>query len=69
VFPAENVSIGSYVLFGLNGSYELGKGVSATLAADNLLDKEYQEVYGFGSPGARVMLGLKIDTNLSISDD
>jgi vitamin B12 transporter len=69
VFPAENVSLGSYVLFGLNGSYELGKGVSATLAADNLLDKEYQEVYGFGSPGARVMLGLKIDTNLSISDD
>jgi len=65
IFPAEEVSLGSYVLFGINGSYELSKGVSATLAADNLLDKEYQEVYGFGAPGARIMVGMKIDTNLS----
>ncbi len=37
-----------------------GRGVLATLRVENLLDEEYEEVFGFAAPGRRVLLGGKV---------
>jgi vitamin B12 transporter len=63
-FPPEQVKLGSYVLFGVNGSYELQKGTALTLRVDNLFDREYEEVLGFGTPGTSFLIGFSIDTDL-----
>jgi vitamin B12 transporter len=40
--------------------YKLGGGIEAYLRAENLLDADYQEVFGYGTPGRSALLGLRI---------
>lgn len=40
-------------------------GLALTLRVDNLLDKEYQEIFNFDSPGQRFLVGGRIEAPLS----
>jgi vitamin B12 transporter len=60
----QNVKLGSYVIFGLNGVYDVTETAALTFRLENLFDKEYQEVSGFGAPGTSALVGLKLATDL-----
>jgi vitamin B12 transporter len=44
------VEAGDYLLFNLAFSYDLPRGVRLLARVDNLLDEDYQDVLGFGTP-------------------
>jgi len=49
----------SYSLVNLKGSYLLHKNLSLFVRIDNLLDRSYEEVAGYGTPGLSVFGGVK----------
>ena len=55
----QNVTLDAFTLIGLNAAYDVDDHFTLTLRGDNLLDEEYQEVFGFASPGRAVYAGLK----------
>ncbi|WP_162143774.1 TonB-dependent receptor plug domain-containing protein [Hellea balneolensis] len=55
----QNVTLEAFTLVGLNASYNLDDYFTLTLRGDNLLDEDYQEVFGYASPGRAVYAGLK----------
>ncbi|MEP3890064.1 MAG: TonB-dependent receptor [Hellea sp.] len=55
----QNVTLDAFTLLGLNASYDLDDHFTLTLRGDNLLDEDYQEVFGYASPGRAVYAGLK----------
>lgn len=59
-FPATRVELSDYTLVYLAGSYDLNSSVSLFARVDNLFDKEYQEVLGFGTPGTSAFGGVKV---------
>lgn len=50
-----------YSVMDLAVSQPLGRGVTATLRVENLLDERYQETAGYGAAGRSGELGLKVD--------
>ena len=64
-YPATPVTLGSYTLLGFSAEIPLltqgnGSRLALTLRANNLLDAQYERVFGFASPGRQVYLGAKI---------
>jgi len=55
----QNVTLDAFTLVGLNAVYDIDDHFTLTLRGENLLDAEYQEVFGFASPGRAVYAGLK----------
>ena len=55
----QNVTLDAFTLIGLNAAYDVDDHFTLTLRGDNLLDEEYQEVFGYASPGRAVYAGLK----------
>jgi len=55
----QNVTLDAFTLIALNAAYDVDDHFTLTLRGDNLLDEEYQEVFGFASPGRAVYAGLK----------
>ena len=55
----QNVTLDAFTLLGLNAAYNLDDHFTLTLRGDNLLDEDYQEVFGFASPGRAIYAGLK----------
>ena len=53
------MTLDAFTLIGLNAAYDVDDHFTLTLRGDNLLDEEYQEVFGFASPGRAVYAGLK----------
>ena len=58
-FSSERVTLDAFTLIGLNAAYDVDDHFMLTLRGDNLLDEEYQEVFGYASPGRAVYAGLK----------
>lgn len=52
--------ISSYSIVNLKGSYVLHKNLALFVRIDNLLDKSYEEVAGYGTPGLAVYGGVKV---------
>jgi len=52
--------IASYSLVNLRGSYPLCQNSSLFVRIDNLLDKSYEEVAGYGTPGLSAFGGVKV---------
>ena len=44
----------------LRGSYAVLKNLSLFARVDNLFDKKYEEVSGYGTPGLSVFGGVKV---------
>jgi len=59
-FPAPLVPLKDYLLLGLALSYKLTEGVEARARAENLLNRDYQEVLGYGTAGRAAYLGLAL---------
>ncbi len=56
----ERISLGGYGTINLTLSYQLSETVELFSRVDNLFDKEYEEVYGFGTMGAAAYGGIKL---------
>jgi len=58
-YPVERVGLGGYALVNFSASYDLSKMLQIFARIDNIFDRNYEEVYGYGSPGAAAYGGLK----------
>lgn len=59
-FPAQRVSIPGYVLVNINTRYTINRHVQLFARLNNLLNKNYQEVFGYGTPGVSVFGGFQL---------
>jgi vitamin B12 transporter len=65
-FAAAREELRSYVLWSLGGAWEVvdadGRrpSVALSIRAENVLDEEYQEAWGFRAPGRQLYLGLSL---------
>lgn len=60
VFPATRVILKKYELVNLSGSIRVATGVQLFGRIDNLLDRSYEEVLGFGVPGFSAYGGIRL---------
>jgi vitamin B12 transporter len=60
-WPAATVTLDSYTLINLAGSVALSDRFELTGRVENLLDEEYQEVFGYGTPGRSAYFGIRAD--------
>ncbi|KFI22414.1 TonB-dependent receptor plug domain-containing protein [Nitrosococcus oceani] len=54
-----NIPLSSYTVVNLAASYEITGSFQLFARANNLLDKQYQEVFGFGTPGISGFGGIE----------
>mgnify|MGYP001584290860 CR=1 FL=1 len=59
-FPSKRVKLGGYGLWHLAGSYAVNKTITLTARIDNLFDKNYAEIQGWGSQGIAGYGGVKL---------
>ncbi|RMG44477.1 MAG: TonB-dependent receptor [Candidatus Dadabacteria bacterium] len=59
-FPSSRVTLASYTLVNISGSYAVNDSLELYLRANNIFDEEYQDVLGFGTEGAAVYAGLRL---------
>ena len=59
-FTAENVNMGQYALVNVAASYDVTDGVQVFGRLDNLLNKKYENVYGYGTSGLAGYGGIKL---------
>jgi len=57
---ANTRKLGSYTLVNLAGSYDVTQNLQLFGRIDNLLDREYEEVAGYGTPGIGAYAGVKV---------
>lgn len=58
-FVPPRVTLGGYTVVNVGGSYKMNETVEIFGRIDNLFDRDYQEVYGFNTPGLTAFAGLK----------
>ncbi|RYU63033.1 TonB-dependent receptor [Methylolobus aquaticus] len=60
VFPAQRVTVPGYVIFNATARYSVNEHVELFARAINLLNKTYQEVYGYGTAGVSGFAGFNL---------
>lgn len=60
-FPAATVTLPDYSLVNLAASYKVSEKLDLFIRGENVLDRRYQEVSGFGTPGAAVYAGASLE--------
>ncbi|MFQ5743977.1 MAG: TonB-dependent receptor plug domain-containing protein [Acidobacteriota bacterium] len=58
--PVGRVDLGGFLVWNAAAEFNFNPEVSIITRLDNLLDKEYQEVFGFGSPERSGFVGLRL---------
>ncbi|MCO5064224.1 MAG: TonB-dependent receptor [Rhizobiaceae bacterium] len=53
------VTLDSYTVVTVGGSYRFNDRLEATARIENLFDEEYEEVFGYNTPGRTAFIGLK----------
>ena len=61
-FPSQPVSLAAYTLIGGIVSYDVTPWAAVYVRAENVFNKQYEEVYSYRSPGAAVYAGMKFKT-------
>ena len=56
----QDVTLDAYTLVGGQLRWQAGGGVELYARGENLLDEEYQDVFGYHSPGRGLYLGLRL---------
>jgi len=56
-----NVTLDAFTLVGARASYDLNDFAALSIRGENLLDEDYQEVFGFSSPGRAIYGGLNLN--------
>lgn len=59
-YPSTRVELGGYLLVNLAASYDVTKWLQVFARVDNLLDRKYEEVSGYGTPGIGGYGGVKV---------
>lgn len=59
-FDRVRVTLDDYMLVNVAGSYELRRGVELYGRVENLLDEEYEEVFGYGTAGVAAYAGVRV---------
>lgn len=59
-FTQTRVKLGSYTLVNLTGSYKITDKLSLYGRVENLLDKDYEDVFSFQTPGVSGIVGLNM---------
>jgi len=59
-FNRSVVSLDAYTLVNLAGSFDINDNAEIFARIDNLFDAQYQEVYGYGTPGRAAYAGLRL---------
>jgi len=54
------VTLDAFTLVGAHASYDLNDFATLSIRGENLLDEDYQEVFGFASPGRAIYGGLNL---------
>ncbi len=57
---SETATLGSYTLLSVQASQQLTEQLSVYGRVENGLNSDYQEIYGFNTPGANATLGLRM---------
>jgi vitamin B12 transporter len=57
---AARVDLDEYTLVNLAISYELSRRVTVYGRVENALSEDYEDVYGFNTPGAGAFAGLRV---------
>jgi len=58
--PPEIVELDSFWLLDLTASYDINRNTTAYVRANNLLDEDYEQVYGYQTPGRSVYVGIRL---------
>ncbi len=58
--PPEIVILDSYWLLDLTVSFDINRNTRVFLRGNNLLDEDYEQVYGYKTPGRSAYLGLRL---------
>ncbi len=58
--PSNTVRLDDFTLVNIGISHNVAKGIAITGRVENLLDDNYQEVLGFGTPGRAAFVGLDV---------
>jgi vitamin B12 transporter len=61
VFGLGTVNLEEYVLINLRGGYKVTENAEIYGRLENLLDEEYEEVYGYGSLGRTAIIGARVN--------
>lgn len=64
-FVEQRVTLDAFTLVALAASYEIGPGVEMFGRVENLLDENYQEVFGFESAGLAAFAGVRLRLGLA----
>ena len=59
-FPATRVALDDYILINAAASWQASPQVELFLRADNLADEDYQDVFGFNTPGRQFHVGFRL---------
>lgn len=59
-FPATREKLGSYFLLNLLSTYDISKNVDLRFRVENVLDKNYESVLGFNTPGRAFYVGINV---------
>lgn len=59
-YPASSVTLGGYTTVNLSASYTLSPRMELFVRVDNLFDRSYQEVFGYGVPGVSGFGGIRV---------
>lgn len=59
-FPVQRMTLKSFTLVSLAGSYKVMDHVSLYARGENLLDEHYEEIIGFRAPGIAAFAGVRI---------
>ena len=59
--PSEMVTLSDYTLVNINANYSASDRLDIYLRLDNLLDEDYEEVFGYQTLGFGASLGLRYD--------
>ena len=49
-----------FITANLNGSWVLSEGATLTVRLENLADRRYQQVFGYGEPGRSGFVGIRL---------
>lgn len=58
--PSEIVTLDAYWLVGITAAYDVTSNLNLYARLTNLLDEEYEEVYGYRTPGRAAFLGMRV---------
>jgi vitamin B12 transporter len=68
LFPARRISLPAYAL--LNGvlSWDVRPRIQAFIRLDNILDADYEMVYGYGTPGFSIRAGVNLTSGSGLNN-